>query len=149
MLKNPIAYLYKVTTTEGSVHYEVFRRTMHPVCTDFENKIFSKTEFREGYPRSNAFGVSAWCIKDFDKAKARFEDMNVTIEEYIAAVKEQLECNATPTYKAKFIVYTYTNEQIDNNLKYFKDCLKDNLSSYKALLFFGDILQEDGTVSSK
>lgn len=66
--------------------------------------------------------------------------MNYSFEEYIENVKEQLECNATEEYKLNYIVYTYSNEQIDSNLDYFKKCKKDNLSPYKALLFFSDYL---------
>lgn len=61
-------------------------------------------------------------------------------DEYIKNVKEQLECNATEEYKSQFIVYTYSNEQVDSNLDYFKICQKRGLSGYKALLFFGDYL---------
>jgi hypothetical protein len=47
---------------------------------------------------------------------------------------------ATDEYKQEYITYEFTNEQVDNNLKYFKSCLNDNLSAYKALLFFNDYL---------
>lgn len=36
--------------------------------------------------------------------------------------------------------YTYTNEQIDANLPYFKKCMQEGLSAYKALLFFNGFL---------
>ena len=36
--------------------------------------------------------------------------------------------------------YTYTVEQIFENLDYFDKCRKRGLSAYKALLFFNDYL---------
>lgn len=60
------------------------------------------------------------------------------LPDYIEKVKEQLECNATDYYKDNYITYTYTNEQIDENLEYFKTCLRKNLSAYKALLYFNN-----------
>lgn len=62
-------------------------------------------------------------------------------EEYIKEVKDQLTCNEKDDEdKGKFVTYDYTDKQIDNNLEYFKKCMKSNLSSYKALLFFSDHL---------
>jgi hypothetical protein len=60
---------------------------------------------------------------------------------YIIDVKEQLECNATEEFKKEFITYSYTNEQIDKNLDYFKKCQLEGLSGYKALLYFCDYLE--------
>ena len=59
-------------------------------------------------------------------------------ETYIKEVKEQLFCNATDDYKNQYVTYMYTNEQVDSNLDYFKDCMSKNLSPYKALLFFDE-----------
>lgn len=62
--------------------------------------------------------------------------MNCTFEDYIKDVKQMLNCNASEEYKNKYVTYLYTNEQVDENLEYFKDCMNDGLSAYKALLFF-------------
>lgn len=62
--------------------------------------------------------------------------MNFTFEEYIKDVKSQLECNASEEYKKKYVVYTYSNEDVDNNLDYFKKMYDDGYSAYKALLLF-------------
>ena len=62
---------------------------------------------------------------------------------YIKKVKQQLECNASEEYNSEYIVYTYSNEQIDSNLDYFEKCSKNGLSEYKSLLFFGDYLDGD------
>ena len=66
--------------------------------------------------------------------------MNVTFEEYIENVKSQLCCNNPEI--VDFITYDYSEEEIDENLDYFKECLDRNLSGYKALLFLYDYLLE-------
>jgi hypothetical protein len=59
---------------------------------------------------------------------------------YIQKVKELLYCNATEEYKNNNITYLFTNDEIDKNIDYFLDCEKNELSSYKSLLFFYDYL---------
>ena len=59
---------------------------------------------------------------------------------YLDNVKEQLYCNASDDYKNNYITYLYSNEDVNNNLNYFKKCFHDGLSAYKSLLFFGDYL---------
>lgn len=66
--------------------------------------------------------------------------MNVTFEEYIKDVKSQLCCNNPEI--VDFITYDYSEQQINENLDYFKECLDRNLSGYKALLFLYDYLLE-------
>jgi len=67
------AYLYKVEQSEGNIHFEVFERKNSPICIDFKNRVYSETEFKEIYPKSNSFGLWAWCITDFKKAIEKFE----------------------------------------------------------------------------
>jgi hypothetical protein len=57
-------------------------------------------------------------------------------------VREQLECNATDEYKSQYVTYTHSNEVVDDNIDYFKTCWRDQLSSYKALLFLSCHLEE-------
>lgn len=38
--------------------------------------------------------------------------------------------------------YTYSEELLFEHIDYFKKCYKEHLSAYKALLFFGDYLEE-------
>lgn len=64
----------------------------------------------------------------------------MNFEEYILNAKSQLYCNASDEYKKEHITYGYTNEQIDENWFFFKQCYDMNLSEYKALLFFSDYL---------
>jgi hypothetical protein len=59
-------------------------------------------------------------------------------ERYIKEVREQLDENASGEYKRDYVTYTYSNTDIDENLEYFKDCMNNGLSPYKALLFFWD-----------
>ena len=53
-------FLYEVMPDDTSRHYEVFERKLTPICIDFEAKIFSETDFKVKYPKSNDFGIWAW-----------------------------------------------------------------------------------------
>ena len=64
--------------------------------------------------------------------------MDKDFVEYIDKVKSHLYCNASKYDRDNFITYTFTNEEVDNNLDYFRKCMNTNLSPYKALLFFSD-----------
>jgi len=64
-------YCYEVVTSEGNIHYEVFRAKNVPLCVDFENRIYSETEFKEIYPKSKDFGVWAWTYSSKEKALAK------------------------------------------------------------------------------
>jgi hypothetical protein len=66
------AYLYKVDTG-ASVHYEVFERRNTPICIDFEQRIYSETDTKETYPKSNDFGVWAWSTNSRLRARTIFE----------------------------------------------------------------------------
>jgi len=57
---------------------------------------------------------------------------------------------ATGTFAAYLIMvgirsaeYTYTDEQLFSNTKYFRKCYNANLSAYKALLFLHDYMNGD------
>jgi len=71
------------------------------------------------------------------------KNMMKNFEEYILDVKSQLEENATEYQKNNYVLYTFSNEHIDNNLIYFEYCYSTSLSAYKALLFFGDYLKNE------
>ena len=53
----------------------------------------------------------------------------VSFEEYIEKVKSNLYCNLS-------------EDEVDNNLEYFKDCYNNNISAYTSLLFFADYLRK-------
>ena len=57
------AYLYEVTSSEGNVHYEVFKRIIVPICVDFKNRVYSDVHTKETYPKTKDFGVLAWNYK--------------------------------------------------------------------------------------
>ena len=81
---------------------------------------------------------------------ATFEEYKIMNEnkfyDYIAYVKSQLCCNNSED--VEYITYDYTEEEIDNNLDYFKHCMKKSLSGYKALLFFHDYLNNEYRIES-
>jgi hypothetical protein len=64
-------------------------------------------------------------------------------KEYIEDVKSQLDCNVSDIDKSNYTTYIYSNELVDANLDYFDDCYNNNLSAYKALLFFSDYLGDE------
>jgi len=66
---------------------------------------------------------------------------------YMFSVYGQLSCNACKEYQAECITYTYTSTQVNQHLDYFRKCMNDGLSSYKALLFFNDYLKESENVA--
>jgi len=70
------AYLYKVEPIEGKVHFEVFKRKNVAICIDFENHVYSDTEFKEIYPNSKDFGVWAWTYNSYDLALDKFEEFS-------------------------------------------------------------------------
>ena len=61
---------------------------------------------------------------------------------YMFSVYGQLSCNACKEYQAECITYTYTSDQVNRHIDYFKDCFDRGLSSYKALLFFSDYFED-------
>ena len=65
------------------------------------------------------------------------------IEDYIKEVKAKLACNMSEENQKKFVCYEYSNEQVDNNIDYFKECCDDNLSVYTALLLFQSYLDDN------
>lgn len=69
-------YLYEVSSSDGNVWYEYFKRLNTPICIDFEKRLYSDTEFKEIYPKAKDFGITAWCLTDFDRARLRAEQLN-------------------------------------------------------------------------
>ena len=70
------AFLYEVTPPDANTHFEVFVRKNAPLCIDFENRIYSETDFKVMYPKSKDFGIWAWCIADREKAFLKFNSIN-------------------------------------------------------------------------
>ena len=67
-----LGYIYEVDTG-NSKHYEVFKRLKSPVCIDFDKRVYSDTDFKESYPKSNSFGDWAWCCSKLVKAQKRLD----------------------------------------------------------------------------
>jgi len=70
-------YIYEVKQLD--VHtplFEVFKRKNTPICIDFENRVYSDTEFKEIYPKSKDFGVWAWTCNNIEDAKLKFDSLN-------------------------------------------------------------------------
>ena len=63
-----IGYIYMVTN-EVTTHYEVFRHKETPVLIDFEKRIYSETDTKVTYPKSNSFGVWAWTYSNHEQAQ--------------------------------------------------------------------------------
>lgn len=77
--KTEKAFMYELTDNEtGQKRFEVFARK---VSKEGEAIIAGQTvkyEEKELYPKSNCFGIWAWCISDYEKAAAKFAELNVT-----------------------------------------------------------------------
>ena len=58
----------------------------------------------------------------------------VEFEEYIVWVKQR---NRETHTDGHLIVFNFTDEKIDGDLDYFRDCWEGGLSAYKALTFWG------------
>lgn len=75
ILENEKAYIYSVND-EGKMHFEVFLKMITPICVDFKNKIYSQTHFKEIYPNSKKFGISAWTYSNYEQAIEKFKILN-------------------------------------------------------------------------
>ena len=56
-----------------------------------------------------------------------FRMFAVSFEEYIEKVKSNLYCNLSEDEKKVFYSYDFTEDEIDNNLEYFKDCYNNDI----------------------
>ena len=70
------AFLYEVTPPDAKSHFEVFTRKTTLLCVDFENRVYSETDFKVIYPKVNDFGVWAWCISDREKAFDKLREVS-------------------------------------------------------------------------
>lgn len=61
---------------------------------------------------------------------------------YMERVRSQLECNTDMSKERDYIVFTYSEEQVNQERVYFMRCMRRNLSPYKALTFFHDWLED-------
>ena len=74
ILRNKKSYLYEVVNKETDAkHYEVFRKKLHNIFDPKTKKKLSGQVVT--YPKSKAFGVSAWTSRDFIKAVDTYESL--------------------------------------------------------------------------
>ena len=67
-----------------------------------------------------------------------------TFKDFMDDVYSQLECNASDEYKSKYNTFTYSNETVRYNERYFRQCYKDGLSAYMALTLAMGFLNDEG-----
>jgi hypothetical protein len=72
VFENEKGYVYKVESGD-SIHYESFFKKETPICIDFKNKIYSQSDTKEVYPKSNNFGIWAWCSCKLTSALKRIK----------------------------------------------------------------------------
>jgi hypothetical protein len=75
MKENEKGFLYKVESEKGTIHYEVFKKELTPICIDFAKRIYSETEFKYRYPKTNDFGRWSWCTTELEKAEKMFKEL--------------------------------------------------------------------------
>ena len=68
-------FLYSVDPGEGNIHYEVFVKKLVPICIDFDNRVYSDTNFKYVYPRSEDFGKCAFTYSDYGKAVEKLKSL--------------------------------------------------------------------------
>jgi hypothetical protein len=68
-------YIFHVTTPSGHKYYEVIKKLVSPLCIDFGKKLFSETEFKHYYPKSNSFGTEGWSGLDLVGAYKRLKSL--------------------------------------------------------------------------
>jgi len=71
LTQNDHSFLWQVINGD-SVHYEVWLKKTNPVCIDFENRIYSETEFKYRKPKAKDFGIWAWSFTNNQKALKKF-----------------------------------------------------------------------------
>ena len=70
------AYMYRVIGPDFPPVYEVFERRAVAVCIDFENRVYSQTDKKEIYPKSNDFGKWAYSYNSYDAAIFGLNSLN-------------------------------------------------------------------------
>lgn len=88
VLESENCYVYEVKQDEDceNVHYEVFKKLISPKCIDFAKKVYSETEFKETYPKSNQFGLVAWNSSDYNKAENKLIELEAQIRNKVKQI---------------------------------------------------------------
>lgn len=75
--KSEKAFMYELTDNEtGQKRYEVFEKRVSKEGEAIIGGQTVKYEEKETYPKSNCFGIWAWCISDYEKAIAKYDSLN-------------------------------------------------------------------------
>ncbi|BBI90598.1 hypothetical protein HYO65_gp206 [Tenacibaculum phage PTm1] len=70
--ESDLGYIYEVDS--GTTKYfEVFKKKTVAVCLNFEQRIFSETDFKETYPKASEFGYTAWTYDKLQRAVEKLE----------------------------------------------------------------------------
>lgn len=69
------AFIYK-KEQEENISFEVFKKKLSPLLISFEDRIYSETDFKYKYPKSEDFGVWAFTFNNFNKALNKFNEIN-------------------------------------------------------------------------
>lgn len=83
-------------------------------------------------------GQTVFCKKMDDFCK-EFEPVDSDgFKLWMDGVYSQLDCNVSDEWRKNypFNVFSYTEEEVNSKLDYFRDCYNRGLSAYKALTFF-------------
>ena len=75
------AYIYEVEceepwTKDKSTHYEVIKKVAVNKCLDIANRIYSETELKHRYPKTQEFGKESWCFQNKKLAESKFNELN-------------------------------------------------------------------------
>lgn len=76
LLKTDLAYLYETTDEYGIISYEVFERREQEASSYVIGGVTVNAEAKVLYPKTSAFGDTAFCFRDIEKAKAKFVELN-------------------------------------------------------------------------
>jgi hypothetical protein len=81
VMKNDRAFLYELSDRDEEsgktwTWYEVFKRKVSNESDGIIGGVKVHFNAREIYPKSNNFGVWAWCISDYERAIEKFNELS-------------------------------------------------------------------------
>ena len=84
LFNNDKAFMYEVSCENEDGYtsrwYEVFERKVSKATDTIMNGVMVHFEEREVYPKSNSFGVCAWCINNYNMAKDKFDYLSTRVK---------------------------------------------------------------------
>jgi len=76
LFKTDLAYLYETIDEFGNVSYEVFQRKEQAAGSYVIGGVTVNAEAKVKYPKTSAFGDTAFCCRSLEKAKEKFIELN-------------------------------------------------------------------------